>query len=94
MHFHTIGPAPLRPGVWHPDDMKALTYIVLTQLCLAVLMVVSSSVSSYIAAQRYAQTPSDIAARYLGSTETCVLISICAVLFSILELWFIRKVKQ
>jgi len=74
-------------------DMKALTYVVVTQLCLAALMAVLSFVSSYVAAQRYAQTPSDVAARYLGSTETCALISICVVLFSIVELWFIRKAK-
>jgi hypothetical protein len=74
--------------------MRALTYTVVIQLCLAILMALSSFVSSYIAAQRSAQTPSDIADRYLSSTEACVLISIGVILFSIVELWLIRKAKK
>ena len=71
--------------------MKALTYIVVTQLCLAGLMIPASFVSSYIAAQRSAHEHSDTAARYLSSTETCLLVSVCIVLFSIVELWLITK---
>ena len=74
--------------------MRALTYILLTQLCLAVLAGISCFVSSYIAVQRHALERTDTAARYQASADTCVLICGCVILFSVIELWFLRKARR